>query len=227
MSGAYFERVPDFLYPSILNDRTSSLETVTVKNLFRRVKIREDIFDNLVALEQYRIKGDERADQVAHLFYGSSTLDWLVMIVNNTIDPTFSWPMKEEQFYNYLITKYGSETNFNNVKFYLTKEVKDFAGNVMLEAGITVDEDYTFEYYDSTLERQISVSGNAARRPVTNFEYEIDINEQRRSIYILRPEYVDQAIRDSVTELRYKESSDYLENNLKKTENIRITSPNR
>jgi hypothetical protein len=227
MSNSYFQRVPNFLYPSLLNDKTSSLETVTAKNLFRRVKIREDIFESLVALEQYRIKGYERPDQVAHLFYGDPRLDWLVLAVNNAIDKTFSWPMTDDQFYNFLITKYGSEEKLNEIKFYFTKEIKDFDGNVMLESGIAVDEDFTFQFFDKTLETQVTVSGSAARTSMTNYEYEIDLNEQKRDIYILRREYLDQAIRDSVTELRYKKSSEYIDNTLKKTENIRITSPNR
>ena len=64
---SYFQRIPSFLYPSLLNDKTSSAETVTVKNLFRRVKLREDLFLDFTAIDKYRVKGNERPDQVALL----------------------------------------------------------------------------------------------------------------------------------------------------------------
>jgi len=222
----YFQRIPNFLYSSLLNDRTSSTETVAVKNIFRRVKLREDLFNNYVALEKYSIKGNERPDQVAHLFYGNPRYDWIVMTVNNTIDPTFSWPMPDDKFYSFLLTKYGSEEKINQTRYHITKEIKDFEENVMLEGGIVVDSDFTFQYFDNKLKRQVTVSGNGVIQPISNYTYEIDLNEQKRNIFILRREYLDDVIRDSVRELRYRESSEYIDNTLKKAENIRIISPN-
>lgn len=222
----YFQRIPNFLYPSLLNDRTSSSETVTVKNIFRRVKLREDLLNDFVTLETYKIKGDERPDQVAHLFYGDPRYDWIVLTVNNSIDQNFSWPMTDDKFYNFLLTKYGSEEKINEIKYYITKEIKDFEGNIMLEAGIVVDSDFVFKYFDRKLERQVTVNGNGLLRPITNFDYEMDLNEQKRDIFILRREYLDEVLRDSTRELKYKESSEYVDNTLKKVENIRIISPN-
>lgn len=223
---SYFQRIPSFLYPSILNDKTSSAETVTVKNLFRRVKLRDDLFLDFTAIDKYRIKGNERADQVAHLFYGDPKLDWIILTINNVIDQNFNWPMTDEHFYEFLLTKYGSEENITALKYHITKEVKDFAGNVMLEGGIVVDEDFEFKFYDTTLQVQVTVSGPTLLTPITNYEYEIDLNEQKRTIFILKREYLDSAIRDSLSELRYKNSSEYINNTLKKVENIRFISPN-
>lgn len=223
---SYFQRIPSFLYPSILNDKTSSAETVTVKNLFRRVKLRDDLFLDFTAIDKYRIKGNERADQVAHLFYGDPKLDWIILTINNVIDQNFNWPMTDEHFYEFLLTKYGSEENITALKYHITKEVKDFAGNVMLEGGIVVDEDFEFKFYDTTLQVQVTASGPTLLTPITNYEYEIDLNEQKRTIFILKREYLDSAIRDSLSELRYKNSSEYINNTLKKVENIRFISPN-
>lgn len=209
-----------------MNDRTSSAETVAVKNIFRRVKLREDLLDDFVTLETYRIKGDERPDQVAHLFYGDPRYDWIVLTVNNSIDQNFSWPMTDDKFYNFLLTKYGSEEKINEIKYYITKEIKDFEGNIMLEAGIVVDSDFVFKYFDRKLEKQVTVSGSGLLKSITNFDYEMDLNEQKRDILILRREYLDEVLRDSDRELKYKESSEYVDGTLKKVENIRIISPN-
>ena len=82
----YFRRLPDFEYISRLNDRTSNNDYVTVKNIFRRALIREDLFDNFLAFTKYEIIGDKRPDQVAYEVYGDSDLDWVVLAANNIIN---------------------------------------------------------------------------------------------------------------------------------------------
>ena len=70
----YFNLVPDFEYVSRLPDAKIS-DYITVKNLFRRVILREDIFSNLTFFTKYSIKGDDRPDNVANRIYADSTLD--------------------------------------------------------------------------------------------------------------------------------------------------------
>ena len=91
----FLRQLPDLDYPSLLNDRQGSGDTVRVKNLFRRVKIREDYFSNLVEFVRYNITGDDRPDNVAEKVYGDADLDWIVLISNNIIDVKNDWPMTE------------------------------------------------------------------------------------------------------------------------------------
>ena len=88
----YFNRVPDFEYVSRLPDAKIS-DYITVKNLFKRGKLREDIFENLAIFTKYQVKGDDRPDTVADEFYGDSDLDWLVLVSNNIINVASEWPM--------------------------------------------------------------------------------------------------------------------------------------
>ena len=67
------------------------------------------------------------------------------------------------------------------------------------------------------------LSNEFVARPITNLEYETRLNDEKRSIAILRRVYLDRAILDSVRETRYKNSSDYISNNLKKSSNIRLS----
>ena len=76
----YFRRLPNLDYPSLLKDRESNTDFIQTKNLFRRAKIREDLFANFMHFDKYQIIGDERPDNVAEKVYGSSDLDWVVMI---------------------------------------------------------------------------------------------------------------------------------------------------
>ena len=78
----YFNQIPDFDYVSRLPDAKIS-DYITVKNLFKRGKLREDIFQDVSIFTKYQIKGDDRPDNVAFDFYGDSSLDWLVLTCNN------------------------------------------------------------------------------------------------------------------------------------------------
>ena len=219
----YFRRVPNFTTSSRLNNNNSNFDTTEVKNLFRRFKLREDIASNFAAFEQYNIKGDERPDQVADLFYDDPTLDWVILTTNNAINQHYSWPMTNNQFYDYMYDKYG--TDIDAIKHYETFEIVDSSDTerVVLDAGLIVNENFTFKFYNPSSESYIELSNEFVARPITNLEYETRLNDEKRSIAILRRVYLDRAILDSVRELRYKNSSDYISNNLKKSSNIRLS----
>ena len=93
----YFKQVPDFDYVSRLPDAKIS-DYITVKNLFKRGKLADDIFQDLTVFTKYEIKGDDRPDNVAYEYYGSSELDWLVLTCNNIINIQNEWPMLQNDF---------------------------------------------------------------------------------------------------------------------------------
>ena len=56
------------------------------RNIFRRIKIKDQLLGSLLGFTQYSIEEGERPDQVARKFYGDSGLDWMVLIINNIIN---------------------------------------------------------------------------------------------------------------------------------------------
>jgi hypothetical protein len=145
----YFRQVPDLEYVSRSKDAIIG-EYSKVKNLFKRGKLREDIFQNLSFFTKYNIKGDDRPDNVAFKIYGDSDLDWVVLICNNILNVQSEWPMTQEVFDEYVLDKYGDyDTLYNGVHHYETLEVKNSLGVVVLPAGLQVDSDYTLTFYDS------------------------------------------------------------------------------
>ena len=52
---SYFREIPNLRYPSFLSEKTSSLDFVEVKNVFRRVKLRDDLQNNFTVFEKYEI----------------------------------------------------------------------------------------------------------------------------------------------------------------------------
>ena len=120
--------------------------------------------------------------------------------------------------------KYGM--NINAIKHYETYEIVDSTDTerVVLDAGLIVDENFTFKFYNPTTQSYSELSNEFVARPITNWEYETRLNDEKRSIAILRRVYLDRAILDSVREISdIKNSSDYISNNLKKSSNIRLS----
>ena len=99
----YFSKVPDFEYVSRLPDANIS-DYINVKNLFKRVNLRQDIYQDLSFFTKYEIKGDDRPDNVAFKEYGRSDLDWVVLTSNNILNIQSEWPMPQFEFDNYLHT---------------------------------------------------------------------------------------------------------------------------
>ena len=77
----YFSYLPNLNYSSLLKSKNRSTDTVRVKNLFRRAKLREDFSSIATLFEKFTIEGNDRPDQVAENYYGSSDFDWVVLIV--------------------------------------------------------------------------------------------------------------------------------------------------
>ena len=77
---SYFRQVPDFDYINRNAGSTLISDYLPVKNLFKRGKLREDIFGNLAYFTKYQIVGDERPDNVAYDFYNDATLDWVILL---------------------------------------------------------------------------------------------------------------------------------------------------
>ena len=118
----YFRELPTLRYPSFLSDKTSSLDYVDAKNLFRRVKLREDLQNTLTVFNKYEIPLGFRPDNVAEELYGSASLDWVVIISAGIVNIRDEWPLDNEEIYNYSFNKYGAD--LNEVRYYETKEIE-------------------------------------------------------------------------------------------------------
>lgn len=214
----YFRELPEIQYQSPFNTRSSSEEYVDVKNLFRRVKLRDDLKGSITYLQNYYIKDGFRPDQVAQDLYGREDLDWVVIHSAGLINIRDEWPLTSKEIYDYSLNKYGND--LNNIRYYVTTEVKDSSGNIYLPKGKVVDSDFTIPDPTSSTATLNPVGG------VTNYEREVDINEAKRNLTILRPSYLQLFLSDMKRIMTYSKSSQYVNNKLVRTENTRNTDPN-
>lgn len=215
---SYFRELPNLDYQSPLSDKTSSLEYVRVKNLFRRVKLRDDLQNVFTLFNKYIVKDGARPDTVADELYGSSDLDWVVMLTAGITNARDQWPLSDKDLYNFALNKYGL-SNLNAVKYYKTTEVRDSSDRLILPAGKVVDSTFTIPDPSNGLATLNPVVG------VSNYEYEVEKNNKKREIYVLRPSYLQQYLNDMRKIMFYDKSSQYVNERLIKTENTLNTSP--
>ena len=216
----YFSQLPDFEYVSRLPDSRIS-DYIPVKNLFMRGKLREDIFQDTSVFTKYKIKGDDRPDNVAYEVFGDANLDWLVLTCNNIINVYEEWPMTQFNFENYLLEKYGTYENINATHHFETTEVKNTSGVIIVAAGLEVDSNFSITYFDEKTEGMTTV--NSPVIEVTNYMYEDRLQDDRRNIFLLKRRFLN-IVKDDLEEmmLHKKGSTQYKSETLKTADNIRL-----
>ncbi len=224
----YFSILPNIQYDEKpLVYPYSESEFVVAKNLFRKYKINADVFSYAVFFKKYVLKDGETPDSLANQAYGNPFYDWVILITNSVVNRHFDWPLS-----NYELTKYAEsqyDDPYGEIAYYETYEVKagyripneygTMVDAIVLEGGLKVDSTFfnkNFEYFNGS--GYTTVPGNTVCRPVTVMEDLTKKNEQKREIFLLKPEYFRQFVDDFKKQNNYKKGSDtYISKKLKKT----------
>lgn len=169
-----------------------------VQNPLLRFKI-IDVLRNVKFLYQEYIIEEESASEIAFKTYEDETLDWVIYITNNIIDPKYDWPLGYRDFINFITKKYGSvenasrETTTDNIHHYewiVQQQQVLFDGTKIPERRLTVDK----TKYDTLIASERDI--------VRNFEYEQRLNDDKRNIKLLRVEYLQQFLSEVKNVLR-------------------------
>ena len=208
---AYFQLLPELDYPSLGNDRTSFYDYSKVKNIFKRAILREDVLESFITFDKYSIEGDERPDSVAEKFYNDPHLDWVVLITNNILSIRDEWPMSEPDLFNYMNEKYTAQ-ELSYVHHYETLKVLNGQNQLIQPEGLWVDSDHTVSWLEDGILRTES-----RIKLVSYQQYEIDKNDAKRNINILKKEYLSIFMQDNSEIMEYHKSQQYINKSLKKT----------
>ena len=243
---SYFSYFPNIEYGSRTTDRSSADEYITVKNIFRRAKIRNDFYNVATAFEDYMIIANERPDQVAEAVYGDPRYDWVILTANNITNMREQWPLNAQDFQNYILEKYKTESALEEIHHYITEISIDSRKRIVVPEGLRVDSNFYSQYLDQSTRVEIDYggtlndiatvdnvgtvrdsNGNIVTHDnilaVTNYEYEENLNDAKRRIKILKEDYLDVVINDMRTIMKYKPSSQYIDRGLKQAYNPRLS----
>jgi len=227
----YFKTLPTLRYPSFLSDKNSSLDYVDAKNLFRRVKLREDLQNILTLFDKYEIPEGFRPENVAEDLYGNDKLDWVVIVSSGIVNIRNEWPLSNNDLYEYSLLKYGN--NLNATHHFETVEVKDSSGRIVLKKGKVVNQDFKLFYQDGGEVKtndltKLGTNVVAIDDPVasvSNYLYETFENEKKRNIFVLKRGFLQQFIDDFKDIMTYEPSSQRVSDSIVQTENLNVTMP--
>ena len=165
-------------FPTIPYDSVGQGTFKDVKNLLRRVALRTKVKTNSLLYDTYDVKEGETPESVAFNLYDDAELHWVIMLVNDITDRYHQWPMRYSQFLQYVNDKYD---DVNAVHHY---EIAQTSGDTTTKIEV---------YSNSALfSGDTDFYGTATA--VTNLEYEESLQDQRRKIRLLDPQYLPQFI---------------------------------
>ena len=176
-------------FPTVEHDLTNIGQKVTLTNVLRRFVVRSDLIDRTDIFYDYNIQDGDRPDTIAEKYYGDADVAWLVLHFNRINDPYFEWPLFNEDFTNFIRSKYGSVANaqsqVHEYRQILNEESLRFDGTKIPKRYLVVDE----TTYNSLSEEN--------RELITNYDYEEERNDRNRAIRILDKRYLNK-VREEV-----------------------------
>lgn len=155
-----------------------TLNNTTTVDITRRAYIPDNIKNSTDFFYLYNVKDGEKMEDVAYDAYGDAELHWIIMLMNDIIDPFFDWVMSTSELDRYITKTYPGVGNVPNAPDGTHHYI--YNGNV-----------YSFPY--PNVATAVSVS---------NKQYEIDRNETKRSVRMLRKEYIDRVTSEMRTVLK-------------------------
>ena len=218
----YFSLLPDVQYDTKpIKYPFSESDYTVAKNFFRRYTISKDVFGYATFYNQYTIQDGVKIEEIARLYYGNVLYDWVVILTNNFINPTFSLPLDSYTLNKFIEEKYGD--GMYDIHHYETIEIKssqqiDGIPVTVLNGGNIVDNNFhtsTFTYWDGT--EYINVNPGSASKAVTNYDYETGENEKKRELYILKRGFLTRFVDEFKSNSLYSDSGSFISKRLKQT----------
>ena len=193
----FFDSTPNFLYPDFFEAGKFKLS----KNLFRRVRARDSINSIFSSSVKYTIKSGQTPDQIAYDLLGDTEHYWTILLINNITDTQTQWPYDDYELDKIIEDRYGDLAD--KIRHWETKEVKDSYNNIVLESGIIIEVfsnttaqnassytptwswTYAYSRSDSAVTERTLTGSDLY--PTTNREYEHQLNDLKREIWIPQP----------------------------------------
>ena len=205
----YFYNFPTTYY--INSDDNSDFDVVT--DITKRVAFEEEFKKNSAAYIKFVVTDEDTPEIIAFKFYGDVEKHWIVLMMNDIIDPQFDWPMKERDLIKFIDNKYSANAannqtgldwaKTNNQAYYKVENKTLVPTGEKSEDKIEVDSGTYANITPSsaiyTLQNGQQLNIATSKETVTYFEYQTELNDDKRNIILLRSEFVPAAMRELKT----------------------------
>ena len=172
----YFNEFPTTTY----NLTGVNGDTKTITDIWRRVKVRSKIANNMALYDSFDVPEGDSPETVAYKVYGSTDYFWVVCLLNNVVNRFYDWPLDEYNFQQFVKDKYNNPDAIHHY------EKTQSSGKQKGEGP----SDYSHKIEVNSTE--------AGAEAVSNIEYERREQDTKRQIKLLSPSYLN----DFVDEFR-------------------------
>ena len=176
----YFSSIPNVDY-DINGTEPNQFRSVT--NIMQRVRFKPSVLENITDYYPYYVREGERPDIVSFNTYGTVAYSYLILLVNDIVDPLFDWPLPSRQFENYIIEQYGSVSAAQSTNKYYYQIVR-------AEVARTGVSERVPEYkiiVDQTTYNSLDASVRSAQNV---YDYEVEQNDNKREIKLINPDFI-------------------------------------
>ena len=195
----YFNYFPKTVYSL---DDTNNVDVVT--SIVSRFAFESSFRDNTAVYYEYNVQDSDTPEIIANKFYGDSEKHWVVLMLNQIIDPQFDWPLDQRTIISYINEKYSANASVGqsgvswaqaNIHSYYKIETRTTnSTNTELQTKLQVDSNTYANVAASTtnllLEDGNSITIAVSKETKSYYDYEIEQNETKRTIKLLKPEFV-------------------------------------
>lgn len=201
-----------------IDENPNSVDTLT--NLTTFFSFEQSFKNNSIVFNKYSIQENETPEILAHKFYGSVEKHWIILLMNDIINPQLDWPLPASSLEKYIDIKYRAEQYANNstkgagtawsrsnVYGYFVIESKKNSKNEIVDSITYQVNSATYANTSTntstyTLNNGEVYSFLVNKETKTFYQYEDELNESKREIKILKPDFVgsvDQEFRKIMT----------------------------
>ena len=181
----YFQQLPNVKYAQSIN-KAGVANYVEMKDFFRLMRVRDDIFAEDTMYKEYFVQNGQRPEQISFELYGDERYYWAILQINDIYDFWNQWPLDQVELETFITERYGSEAD--SVSHYETREVKNDVGDILMEGGKVVPENFIFYYHPDPDSNEITLSSMPVA--ITNRQKEFNINEEKASINVIQKRYI-------------------------------------
>jgi hypothetical protein len=186
---------------------STSLDIVT--NITSRFNFDDRLKQNASTYYKYKIKDGDTPEILASKIYGSPEKHWIILAMNNIVDPLYEWPLGQRTIGKFIEAKYSSSSYANTAytgvtglewatnntqAYYKVEKRTDTSTGLYREDRIRLDANTYANVVISdtnyTLEDGTPLRIVVSKETKTYYEYENELNENKRNITILKPEFV-------------------------------------
>jgi hypothetical protein len=194
----YFNFFPKVLYTADLTNADTTL------NITSRFNFEQKFKNNTSVCYEYDIQDSDTPEIIAAKFYGDSERHWIVLMFNDITDPQFDWPMDYKTLISFIDEKYSASANVNQSgsnwaqshtkTYYKIEKRTTISTNTITVNEIEVDANtyanVTVSSSNVTLADGYIITIAVSKDTQSYYDYEMELNESRRKIKLLKPEFV-------------------------------------